>query len=326
MKLLGLTILSFYRLILLWIIFIFILIFTSTLSLRCGRNLRICLPTECPRYNDMEKGVETNPLIMASTIVDNHNEIRSLARIDSGATGYAFIDQAFTERDNFRLFEPKEPLPLMVIDGRPVSSRAITHITKIGFTINNPHEMIPAFVTRLGGYHLTLGIPWLKPHDNCINDVTMAYRIEEELPHFLRAYAAQCALVHKVLDKNEVLQVLPKQYHKFLPLFLEKTEDQLPPHGRFDHEIPLRPGFVPPFGPIYGLSPPELSALYEWLDENLDKKFIRESSSPAASPTLFVKKKEGSLRLCVDYRGFNEGTIKNRYPLPLLKETFMQLS
>ena len=88
----------------------------------------------------------------------------------------------------------------------------------------------------------------------------------------------------------------------------------------------MRPGFVPPFGPIYGLSPPELSGLYEWLDENLDKKFIRESSSPAASPILFVKKKEGSLRLCVDYRGLNEGTIKNRYPLPLVKETFMQLS
>jgi len=153
----------------------------------------------------------------------------------------------------------------------------------------------------------------------------MAYGIEEELPHFLRAYAAQCALGHKVRNKNEVLQILPKQSHEFLPLFLE-TEDQLPPHGRFDHQIPLRLGFVPPFGPIYGLTPPELSALYQWLDENLDKKFIRESSSPAASPILFVKKKEGSLRLCVDYRGLNKGMIKNRYPLLLVKETFMQLS
>jgi len=153
----------------------------------------------------------------------------------------------------------------------------------------------------------------------------MAYGIAEELPHFLQAYGPQCALGYKVLDKNEVLQILPKLYDEFLPLFLEKTEDQLPPHGRFNHEIPLLPGFVPPFGPIYCLTPPELSALYEWLDANLDKKFIRESSSPAASPILFVKKKEGSLRLCVDYRGLNEGTIKNRYPLPLVKETFMQL-
>jgi len=98
----------------------------------------------------------------------------------------------------------------------------------------------------------------------------MAYGIEEKLPHLLRAYAPQCALGHKVLYKDEVLQILLKHYHEFLPLFLEKTEDQLLPHGRFDHEIPLRPGFVPPFGLLYGLSPLELSALYEWLDENLD--------------------------------------------------------
>jgi len=260
--------------------------------------------------DDMENGVESNHLVMACTIVDNHNEIRSHALLESGATGYAFIDKAFAERNNFPLFELKEPRPLTVIDRRPVSSGAITHITKIGLLINNHHEMIPACVTKLGGYHLTLGIPWLKHHDvkidfasnsltfeseyclkNCVNDVTMAYGIEEELPHFLRAYAAQCALGHKVHDKDEVLQILPKQYHEFLPLFLDKTEDQLPPHRKYDHEIPLRPGFVPPFGPIYGLSPPELSALYEWLDENLNKKFIRESSSPAASPILFIKKK-----------------------------------
>jgi len=206
--------------------------------------------------------------------------------------------------------------------------------------------MIPALVTTLGGYYLTLGIPCLNHHDvkidfasnsltfeseycvkNCINDVTMTYGIEEELPHFLQAYAAQCVLGHKVLNKDEVLQILPKYYYEFLSLVLEKTENELPPHGRFDHEIPLRSGFVSPFVPIYSLSPPNLkvSALYEWLDENLDKKFICESSSPTASPILFVKKKEGSLCLCVDYRGLNEGTIKNCYPLPLVKETFMQL-
>jgi len=152
----------------------------------------------------------------------------------------------------------------------------------------------------------------------------MAYRIEEELLHFLRTYAAQCTLGHKVLDKDEVLQIFPNHYHEFLPLFLEKMEDQLPLHGRFDHEIPLHPGFVSPFGPIYGLSPTELSALYEWLDKNIDKKFIRESSSPAASPILFVKKKEGSLHLCVDNRRLNKATIKNRYPLPLVKEFTMK--
>jgi len=78
----------------------------------------------------------------------------------------------------------------------------------------------------------------------------MAYRIEGDLPDFLRAFAAKCALRPKVLDKNEVLPILTKPYHAFLPLFLKKTEHQLPPHRRFDHEMPLRQGFVPPFGPI----------------------------------------------------------------------------
>ena len=74
------------------------------------------------------------------------------------------------------------------------------------------------------------------------------------------------------------------------------------------------------------MSRTELQTLKKWLEENLSKGFIRVSSSPAASPILFVKKTDGSLRLCVDYRGLYAGTIKNRYPLPLLQETLMQLS
>jgi hypothetical protein len=68
-----------------------------------------------------------------------------------------------------------------------------------------------------------------------------------------------------------------------------------------------------------------LEALRKWLDENLAKEFIRASSSPAGAPILFMKKGDSSLRLCVDYRGLKEGTIKNRYPLPLLHETLLQL-
>ncbi len=81
----------------------------------------------------------------------------------------------------------------------------------------------------------------------------------------------------------------------------------------------------PPFGPIYSLSRVELETLKTWLEDNLSKGFIRSSSSPAGTPILFVKKSDGSLRLCVDYRGLNEGTIRNRYPLPLLRETLLRL-
>ncbi|KAH0603716.1 uncharacterized protein H6S33_007375, partial [Morchella sextelata] len=88
----------------------------------------------------------------------------------------------------------------------------------------------------------------------------------------------------------------------------------------------LEEGKRPPYGPIYGLSQIELKALREYLDENLPKGFIRASESPAGAPILFVKKSDGTLRLCVDYRGLNAITIKNRYPLPLLKETLAKLS
>jgi hypothetical protein len=69
----------------------------------------------------------------------------------------------------------------------------------------------------------------------------------------------------------------------------------------------------------------ELLAMKEFIEENLPKGFIRSSSSPAGAPCLFVKKADGSLRLCNDYRGLNEITIKNRYPLPLIQEILMRL-
>lgn len=74
------------------------------------------------------------------------------------------------------------------------------------------------------------------------------------------------------------------------------------------------------------MSREELKVLREWLDDNLHKGFIQQSSSPAAAPVLFVKKKDGSLRLCVDYRGLNAITIKSRYPIALVSETLTKLS
>jgi hypothetical protein len=70
----------------------------------------------------------------------------------------------------------------------------------------------------------------------------------------------------------------------------------------------------------------ELQVLRKFLKENLDKGFIRTSTSPAAAPVLFAKKPGGGLRFYVDYRALNVITIKNRYPLPLLQETLSKLS
>jgi hypothetical protein len=114
---------------------------------------------------------------------------------------------------------------------------------------------------------------------------------------------------------------VPDEYKEFETLFQEKPpETALPEHQEWDHEIPIEPGRKPKFGPIYQLSAKELQTLREYLDENLKRGFIRPSKSPAGHPILFVPKKDGTLRLCVDYRTLNNITVKNRYALPLISE------
>ena len=119
-------------------------------------------------------------------------------------------------------------------------------------------------------------------------------------------------------EEEELRRAIPREYHDFLDVFSKSEADSLPPHRPYDHAIELEPGTTPPHGPIYRLSETELETLRAYLDENLAKGFIRSSTSPAGAPILFVKKKDGSLRLCVDYRGLNRITKKNRYPLPLI--------
>ena len=116
------------------------------------------------------------------------------------------------------------------------------------------------------------------------------------------------------------LSKIPSEYHDFAEVFSKTEAHKLPEHRPYDLKIPLQEGTTPPFGPVYNLSPLELKVLHKYIDDNLRKGFIRHSQSPAGAPILFVKKADGSLRLCVDYRGINKITIKNRYPLPLIPE------
>ncbi|KID93909.1 retrotransposon nucleocapsid protein, partial [Metarhizium majus ARSEF 297] len=135
--------------------------------------------------------------------------------------------------------------------------------------------------------------------------------------------------IRKALEPKTLIDPatkVPKHYHEYLKVFDQAEADKLPPHREYDHEIKLQPGTTPPHGPLYGISEDELIILRKFLQENLNKGFIRASTSPAASPVLFAKKPGGGLRFCVNYRALNAITIKNRYPLPLIWETLSQLS
>ncbi|GJZ37508.1 reverse transcriptase domain-containing protein [Tanacetum coccineum] len=99
----------------------------------------------------------------------------------------------------------------------------------------------------------------------------------------------------------------------------------LPPQRQVEFRIDLIPGATPVAKSPYRLAPSEMQELSEQLQELQDKGFIRPSHSPWGAPVLFVKKKDGSFRMCIDYRELNKLTIKNRYPLPRIDDLFDQL-
>ncbi|KAH9251019.1 hypothetical protein BASA81_011196 [Batrachochytrium salamandrivorans] len=112
---------------------------------------------------------------------------------------------------------------------------------------------------------------------------------------------------------------------QFESVFSKDLAETLPPHRDFDCSIELIPGSVPAYGKIYHLTREEDTVMQEWIKDNLRQGFIRSSSSPHGAPCFFVKQKD-KLRLCMDYRGLNKNTIKDRNPIPLISEMLRTLS
>jgi hypothetical protein len=128
-------------------------------------------------------------------------------------------------------------------------------------------------------------------------------------------------------SSSDVPGSVPCQFlAEYSDVFSEANADLLPENRPYDCEIPLQPGSEVPYGKLYNLTEDEAKTLESYVNENLEKGFIRHSASPAGAPCFFVKKKDGSLRLCVDYRGLNKVTVKNRYPLPLISDLIRTLS
>ncbi len=130
----------------------------------------------------------------------------------------------------------------------------------------------------------------------------------------------------ETLDESLEEPTIPKAYRDLADVFSPSNANSLPSHRDEDHAIELEPEKTPPFGPLYNLSEYQLKTLRKYIDENLANRFIRSSKSFSGAPVLFIPKSDGTLRLCVDYRGLNSMTIKNRYPLPLIDEILDRLS
>ncbi|GJR86642.1 reverse transcriptase domain-containing protein [Tanacetum coccineum] len=121
----------------------------------------------------------------------------------------------------------------------------------------------------------------------------------------------------KRLEDVPVIRDFPEVFPDDLP--------GLPPPRQVEFKIELVPGAAPVARAPYRLAPSELKELADQLQELSEKGFIRPSSSPWGAPVLFVKKKDGSFRMCIDYRELNKLTVKNRYPLPRIDDLFDQL-
>ncbi|KAL9263492.1 Transposon Ty3-G Gag-Pol polyprotein-like protein [Drosera capensis] len=118
--------------------------------------------------------------------------------------------------------------------------------------------------------------------------------------------------IEKVL--KEFFYVIPKELPK-----------KLPPIREVDHKIELEPGTRPPAKASYRTAPTELEELRKQLKELLDASFIQPSNTPYGAPVLFQRNKDGSVKLCIDYRALNKITVKNKYLIPLIVDLFDQL-
>ena len=111
---------------------------------------------------------------------------------------------------------------------------------------------------------------------------------------------------------------------EFPDVFLEELPG-VPPEREVDLSIEVVQGMTPISRALYRMAQTKLKELKTQLQELLDKGFIRPSVSPWGAPVLFVKKKDGTLRMCIDYRQINKVTVKNKYPLPRIEDLFVQL-
>lgn len=261
------------------------------------------------------------------TICLENEERNVLALIDTGATG-CFMDESFFASLNLTPVSKIRPYNVELVDGSNASSGPVQLETPpVRARISGFDDYVTSGLISSPRFPLILGLPWLQRANPQIDWKTSSMLCssspkvstsDDSVPCLSVMFCPMLCSVSVMSTTTSVS--IPLEYSSYADVFEEKNADILPEHRPYDIGIDLKPGATVPWGPIYNLSEPELAELRKYLDENLAKGFIRPSKSSGGAPILFVKKKNGSLRLCVDYRGLNNVTIKNRYPLPLISE------
>lgn len=290
-----------------------------------GCNIYAMIEDQAARQLHLPRFQLTSPLQAASYNDQAAGMIREVAIIDSLDIGGSKAKQGRV----FAYIAPRIEGEHSLILGRPWRESEDAYIDPATETLHIRRTGISLRNHEIRKEQATLKAALISA--TCFQ--TLVRRYKKTNPQSITVAAVSIADIEKALQgkpSSDPRAKLPKEYWEWLPAFDKVEADKLPPHRKgVDHQIVLesKGGEAPqiPSGPLYGMSREMLLVLRKTLTELLDKGFIRVSSSPAAAPVLFVRKPGGGLRFCVDYRALNAITRKDRYPLPLIRETLHQI-
>jgi hypothetical protein len=237
-------------------------------------------------------------------------------------TSHDFISKACTQKCQMVIEHMSAPYMILTPGGNVITKQLVINTPlNLGGKVYKTHLI----VLDGQGIDLTLGLNWMRDHKTLLDTASLTVQLDS-LDHggvviqLLPPLSTTPSLYHATAQKLEDIRVacaFPDVFPEDLP--------GMPPDQDVEFTIELQPGTAPVSKRPYKMTPKELAELKVQLNELMDKGFIRPSSSPCGCPALFVKKKDQSLRLCVDYRHLNVVTIKNKYPLPRIDILFDQL-
>jgi hypothetical protein len=241
---------------------------------------------------------------------------------DSGATS-SFINEKILKKLGLKSCYMNRPFLITTPGGRVTTGKLVMRVP-----LELGSKIAPANLLDLSleGIDVILGMDWLTQHQVVLDIASRMVEIHSPtsgqpilyLPKAEGMNPCSYAAATVQLESIPVVCEYPDVFLDDLPC--------MPPDRDVEFVTELQPGTAPISKRPYRMPPKELAELRIQLQEFLDKGYIRPSSSPWGSPALFVKKKDGSLRMYVDYRPLNAMTIKNKYPLPRIDVLFDQLA
>ncbi|GJW02418.1 putative reverse transcriptase domain-containing protein [Tanacetum coccineum] len=275
------------------------------------------------RRKTIELGFQVqNPNVVTGTFLLNDHYASVL--FDSGAER-SFVSTEFTSFITITPATLETSYEVELADGKVVSTNTV--LRSCTLALFNHVFKIDLLPNRLGNFDIIVGVDWLSYHRAVIVCYEKIIRIPllngeileiqgerpEKDPRSLSCIKAD----ETKLDDIRIVCDFPE-------VFLDDLTG-LPPVRETEFCIDLIPGALPVVKSPYRLTPSEMLELSNQLKELQEKGFIRPSHSPWGAPLLFVKKKNGPLRMCIDYKELNKLTIKNRYPLLRIDDLFDQL-